>query len=357
MTILAFVLATVLAQDHPAQAYQIAFAVRQEGPSGIFAVHAAGGGQKRLTNDGNDFLPKWSPDGKQIAFLSMREQDLELLSKYDLAFHWFLYAMEADGRNQRRLTQTPIGTIYQWSPDGSRFLFQSSYEDAQNKGKDGTVSSAIYVMAVDGSKQKRLTPVEGIDGSPVWSPDGKRIAFCSNRFGNMDIFVMHADGSGVRRLTDDAADETGPIWSPDGTQIAFMSNRDQRDAVYLVRPNGTDKKRVCPDGSPVAWSPDSRRLLIAVAGNLIVTKADGRDPVNLTNDKQPLDAMFSGDGTAVFYRSKVDGSWTITRVELGRPGQKRIWSGGGTVNSLCVSPLRQPADNKRLNQNGESGGF
>ncbi len=349
MTILAFVLATVLAQDHAAQAYQIAFAVRQEGPSGIFAVHAGGGEQKRLTDDGNDFLPKWSPDGKQIAFLSIREQDRELLSKYDLAFHWFLYVMEADGRNQRRLTQTPIGTIYQWSPDGSRFLFQSSYEDPQNKGKDGIVSSAIYVMAMDGSKQKRLTSVQGIDGSPVWSPDGKRIAFCSDRFGNMDIFVMHADGSGVRRLTDDAADETGPIWSPDGTQIAFMSNRDQRDAVYLVRPNGTDKKRVCRDGSPVAWSPDSSRLLVATAGNLIVTKADGRDPVKLTNDEQPLDAMFSGDGKAVFYRSKVNGKWTITRVEIERASQQRIWSGGGTVNSLCVSPLRQPADNKRVN--------
>jgi Tol biopolymer transport system component len=275
-----------------------------------------------------------------------------LLSEHDLAFHWFLYLMDADGRNQRRLTQTPIGMMYRWSPDGSRFLFESSYEDPKNKGKDGTVSSAIYVVAVDGSKQKRLTSVEGIDGSPVWSPDGKRIAFCSNRFGNMDIFVMNADGRGVQRLTDDEANDTGPIWSPDGTQIAFISNGAQRDGVYLVRPNGTDKKLVCPGGRPVAWSPDSRRLLVATTENLIVTTSDGLAQVRLTDDAQARDAMFSPAGKAVLYRWKVNGRWTITSVEIERLSQKRIWSGGGIVNSLSVSPLRQPAD-----KSGKGGHF
>jgi Tol biopolymer transport system component len=318
MTILAFVLVTVLAQDDAAQAYQIAFAVRQKGQSGVYAVNADGGEHKRLTNDGNDFLPRWSPDGKQIAFLSMRQQDLELLSEHDLAFHWFLYVMDADGRNQRRLTQTPIGMMYRWSPDGSRFLFESSYEDPKNKGKDGTVSSAIYVVAVDGSKQKRLTSVEGIDGSPVWSPDGKQIAFCSNRFGNMDIFAMNADGRGVQRLTDDEANDTGPIWSPDGTRIAFMSNGAQRDGVYLVRPDGTDKNLVCPGGRPVAWGPDSRRLLVATTENLIVTTSDGLAQVRLTDDAQARDAMFSPAGKAVLYNYVCGNRTTKSETHLGR---------------------------------------
>src|SRR5262245_1474069 len=78
----------------------------------------------------------------------------------------------------------------------------------------------IYVMNPDGSGRRRLTDQPRHDSGPVWSPDGKQIAFFSRRNGNTDIYVMKVDGSGVRRLTRSPAYDFTPTWSPHGTQIA-----------------------------------------------------------------------------------------------------------------------------------------
>ncbi len=89
-----------------------------------------------------------------------------------------------------------------WSPDGSRIAFTSD--------RDGNIE--VYVMNADGTGQTRLTANPGADGAPAWSPDGSRIAFESDRDENVDIYVMTADGSGQARLTTDAAYDGTPAW-------------------------------------------------------------------------------------------------------------------------------------------------
>jgi alpha-tubulin suppressor-like RCC1 family protein/Tol biopolymer transport system component len=321
--------------DHPTQ---IAVSVLDEEHGGIYVVNADGSGKQRLTNGSRDILPRWSPDGEQIAFLALREQDHELAAEHDLAFHWFLYVMDADGHNQRRVTKTPIGMIFQWSPDGSRFVFQSSWEDKNNKGKDGTVSSAIYVIKADGTQQKRLTPVENNDGFPSWSYDGKQIAFCSNQHGNLDIFVMNADGSEDRRLTRHRANDFAPTWSPDGKQIAFTSPREDGNA-FVMNADGTEESSLIVRGRPVAWSPDGQSLLLENDGQLVLGGADGRNQKDLTKAGEPaLDAEYSPDGKAIFYRSKVNGTWTLMSVDTERSSPKRIWSDSGKLLGFSVSP-------------------
>jgi TolB protein len=315
--------------------------VQKEGQSGIHVINADGSDSKRLTKNRNDILPRWSPDGKQIAFLSLRKQDHELANKHDLAFHWYLYVMDADGQHQRRVTKTPFFMIFQWSPDGSRFLFQSSYEDPTNKGKEGAVSSAIYVMNVDGKKQKRLTPIEKSDNFPDWSPDGKQIAFCSNREGNMDIFVMKADGSDIRRLTSNKADDMNPIWSPDGKEIAFTSYRKQRGgSVYSVGADGVGERSLANSGRPVAWSPNGNRILVATDGQIAVIGADGKNNKRLTKPGgRASDGMFSPDGKTVFFRWKEKGDWKIVTVVLDGQKWKQVTDLSSALG-FSLSPIK-----------------
>src|SRR5262245_57550310 len=85
--------------------------------------------------------------------------------------------------------------------------------------RDGNLE--IYLMDTDGGVQTRLTENPGEDYSPAWSPDGKRLAFVSTRDGNAEIYVMNADGTNQTRLTNNTASDLHPAWAPNGTQIAF----------------------------------------------------------------------------------------------------------------------------------------
>jgi TolB protein len=102
-----------------------------------------------------------------------------------------------------------------WSPDGKRIAFTSE--------RDG--DREVYVMNADGTNPVRLTTTAGFDENPSWSPNGTRIAFDSMRDGNLEIYVMNVDGSGVVRVTDHPAIDAIPAWSPDGKRIVFVSER------------------------------------------------------------------------------------------------------------------------------------
>ncbi|QLQ04692.1 MAG: PD40 domain-containing protein [Anaerolineae bacterium] len=83
-------------------------------------------------------------------------------------------------------------------------------------------------MDADGSHLVRLTNDAGEDRLPAWSPDGKRIAFASDRTGNADLYIMDADGQNLTQLTSGLERDGHPAWSPDGAWLAFNSGRGSR---------------------------------------------------------------------------------------------------------------------------------
>jgi Tol biopolymer transport system component len=252
------------------------------GNSDVYVMNADGSGQRNLTPNPEgrrptrDRSPAWSPDGRRIALASNRDGNYEI------------YVMNADGSGLRRLTRNPRfdgGPV--WSPDGRKIAF----------GSDRDGNGEIYVMNADGSGQRNLTGVPAGDGDPAWSSDGRRIvfvrSFASGRKGYADVYVMNADGSGQRRLArgkrSGVFPPTGqwfsltpvsPRWSPDGRRIAFVSNRNGNFEIYVIKADGSDQRNLTrkpgDDVSP-AWSPgrDSSTVRPGVA-NVVDPFARGK---------------------------------------------------------------------------------
>ena len=134
-----------------------------------------------------------------------------------------IYVMDDDGGNPRRLTNSPEKDDVNpsWSPNGKHIAFSSE--------RDGNFDIFdIYVMDANGGNQRNLTDNLHNDWLPSWSPDSEYIAFSySEKDGNFNIYVMEADGENPQRLTNHPGDDAYPSWSPDGERITFMSDRDQ----------------------------------------------------------------------------------------------------------------------------------
>ena len=275
---------------------QIAFSSKRDGNFEIYVMGVHGGNPRRLTNNpARDYAPSWSPDGKRIVFCSDRDgHPLRIPG-------WFtsdIYVMDADGGNQRRLTNHPEDDKSpSWSPDGTRIAFQSYRDNDRNHNIE------IYVINVDGSNLQRLTNNLAADEAPAWSPDGEQIVFESAREGHFidldenitdEIYVMDADGGNQRRLTENRNNDWDPVWSPDGTRIAFAADRKGDGAkfdIYVMDADGGNQRKLTNnriiDWSP-SWSPDGERIAFVSTrdenSEIYVMDTDGGNLENLTNN-------------------------------------------------------------------------
>ena len=235
-----------------------------------------------------------------------------------------IWAIRPDGSGLRRLTHSPTGTGNQnprWSPDGRRIAFSSTRHAPRPENSDGWISTdEIYVMNFDGSALRRLTYGPQKSWSPDWSPDGMQIAFESNRDGHWRIYVMDGNGSNVRRLTTDqrfpsSTGEAGAVWAPDGKRIAFLSGRDGEDMEIYILELATSNLTQLTDNdahdSHVAWSPDGQYLSFDSTrdGNseIYVMRPDGSQVVRLTHHpRMDNGARWSRDGQRLAFNSTRD---------------------------------------------------
>ena len=200
----------------------------------IYTAGLDGRDQKRLTNYGVYTAEGvLSPDGRKIVFTSLKDGDLDI------------YTMNVDGTDVKRLTFTEgyDGGPW-WSPDGTQIVYRAHHPKdslelrqhrellAQSLVRPSKVE--LYVMNADGSNQRQVTNVGGANFGPSWTPDGKKIIFASNhmnpRSRNFELFLVDAAksmaGAGdLEQLTFHLEFDGFPMFSPDGTKLLWASNR------------------------------------------------------------------------------------------------------------------------------------
>jgi Tol biopolymer transport system component len=201
----------------------------------LFAARIDGQEMQRLTNTpGYDAEATVSPDGKTIVWTSVRDGDLDI------------YAMDLDGSHHRRLTDDvgyDGGAFF--SPDSKRIVYRASHptdpaEIAQYKEllsqrlvEPGQLE--LFVMNADGSGKRQVTSNGASNFSPFFHPDGKRIVFSSNvetRGGggrpSFHLYLVGDDGTGLERLTFDGQFNSFPMFSPDGKRVVWVSDRNAK---------------------------------------------------------------------------------------------------------------------------------
>ncbi|HXB73430.1 MAG TPA: S9 family peptidase [Candidatus Acidoferrales bacterium] len=287
---------------------------RNRRDNGIWVVATDGkSAPRRLTAEGvNSTVPRWSPDGTRVAFLSTRGTaaagETEALGPQ-------IYILHLDGGEAQALTHLKNGAgVFQWSPDGKRFVVVSrtgpsdnvapaarksdvrhyshiSYKFNDTGWFDDKRSHLWVVEAATGAARQITSGEDWNDTDPQWSPDGTRLAFVSDRTGlefddgrNKDVWVIAADGgSSLAKISDHNFDDTQPRWSPDGKVIAFagQTQRRQFPKLYIASAAGGGKSSQAVDDfdlipTDLHWGPGARELRFetGVKGQMHIFRVD-----------------------------------------------------------------------------------
>lgn len=269
--------------------------------------------------------PKCSPDGKWIAYISIQD---DLVPS--------LWVMTSRGTDHRRLTRAVYCHGPNWSPDGTRIIFSGNGDSASEID--------ICSIAPDGTSLTKLLGMPGMEKTPSYSPDGQYILFSASiqgaagtlASGNRDIIEYSLTAGTTRTICAHPARDDYPVYSPDGSKIAFISQRGEgnddgvehslaeyrrllmqdcnatgREAIkkmkraqcdgdiFVVRRNGEDLRRVVSNAyyaSGVAWSPCGQYLIYAGSNRnirgtsrLTIVEADSGKPIDFTYDRSKLE--------------------------------------------------------------------
>lgn len=251
----------------------------------IYIMDWDGGDPRKVTSHNSIALsPNWSPDGKKILYTAFVKRGAKGLRNPDLFMldllkgqRWLvsyrmglnsggffhpdgdsifmtiseggnsdIYRVDLEGNIIKKLTNGPSGALNvepAISPDGRKIAFSS----------DRSGRPMVWVMDIDGSNAVRKTFAGVYNSSPSWSPDGKKIAFAGLDANHYDIFIMDADGSKLERLTSAKrpdgkfASNEDPVFSPDGRHIMFTSDRTGTNQIYIVNTDGSNERRITFD--------------------------------------------------------------------------------------------------------------
>jgi hypothetical protein len=262
---------------------------------------------------------------------------------------WEVNTMNPVGSAHALIAGTAGDTSPVWSPDGTKLAVMRT----NIYGYTG-----IEVINADGTNRVRLNNNSVFDYRPAWSPVGTQLAFTSLQDGNAEIYVMNADGTNQTRLTNNTAYDYLPSWSPDGTKLAFTTDRDGNLEIYRMNADGSGLVNLSNywsnDYFP-SWSPDGTKIVFTCTNHdgsydnddICVMDADGSDQVNVTatqvHEQRPA---WSPDGTKIAYARGFYGDRDIYVMNADGTNQTRLTTDTADEQAPTWQPARltQPGD-------------
>ncbi len=245
------------------QGKRIAYWGSKQGQRDLWTVSVEGGDPQQLTNDPyTDWNPVWSPDGYYLYFASDRSGAMNL---------WRIRMNEETGRASGSPEPLSTPSVYSRdisiSRDGRHILYTQVHqlEEIMITGFDPLRKIVL-------GEPRQVIESSKLAISPEISPSGEWIAFWSGLTGvdKEDIWVVRNDGSGLQQLTHDDFMDRAPRWSPDGKQLAFYSNRSGHYEIWTIQPGGGNLKQLTFFSDPVcaypAWSPDGEKMSFYASG-------------------------------------------------------------------------------------------
>jgi Tol biopolymer transport system component len=251
-----------------------------------------------------------------------------------------------DYTKSRKYKQTPVikGKI------SKKIIFTSSLPEEKFSGNllfssDCKGNQDIYIMNVNG--KINLTEKSGVNSCPVWSPDGKKIAFISNRTGNFDVFIMDCNGTNQINMSDSTENNYRPSWSPDGSRLAYISRVNGLESIFIINADGTGKSQITKgkdwkDSKPL-WSPDGSKIAFISnrRGNndIYTINPDTMELVNLTGNHLSIsDFLWSPDGKHIAFTARSNEKSDLYIMNNNGTMATNITNDNGTEYDFSWSP-------------------
>jgi len=303
------------------------FVSEKDGSKNIYKI-MSGAESVQLTHHtgrGAEF-PAISHDGRVITYEC--EGKIWVLKTADGAYNPIdIFAVSGPKVNNiERKTYEREATEMAISPNGKEITF--------------VVHGKTFIMNKNGGEAKRLTKYPGRESQIAWSPDGKKIAFISDKSGYEDIFIARPGGNdstftdcietNITQITNSEEIEGRMSWSPDGNKIAYLTRASDRihdytiGYLYTITSDGKEKKLVVSKSviGEYRWSPDSRWLAFTCLSDLrdveiFIVPADGGKLVNISkNPEEEKNPIWSSDGATISFVSKRSGNFDIYQIPL-----------------------------------------
>ena len=219
-----------------------------------------------------------------------------------------------------------------WSPDGSRLAYVS-FEKKK---------PVLYVLSLAPGQRQVVANFKGSNSAPAWSPDGRRLAVVLSKDGNSQIYSVNPDGTGVQRLTQSTGIDTEPRYSPDGGSIYFTSDRGGSPQIYRMSAKGGDVQRISFEGSynvSPRPSPDGKSLAF-------ISRRDGRFQLAvmdlaskqvqvLTDSNKDESPSFAPNSRMILFATEIGGRGVLSAVSSDGRIKQRL--------SIAAGDVREPA--------------